>query len=180
VGGLDPRKGMNVILSAFAQVRDPAARLCLVGNGPLRPALEAQAQELGIGARVRFTGAVDAAGVLRELQRSRMLIMASRMDTSPNAVSEAHAVGLPVIGTRTGGIPEMIAEGVDGCLIPVDDASAMAGAMERLLADPELCRTMGRAGREKVRALNDPARIAREHYAFFREVVDGLPAARGR
>lgn len=68
------------------------------------------------------------------LNRAGAFVIASRMNTSPNALTEAHAIGLPVIGTRAGGIPEMIEEGKDGMLEPVDDADAMADRMQRLLA----------------------------------------------
>ena len=174
VGGLDRRKGMDTLIAAFARLTDTALRLCIIGSGPLRVVLEGQARNLGVAERVRFAGVLKADAIISELRRSRLFVMASRMDTSPNALSEAHAVGLPVIGTQVGGIPEMIDDGVDGCLVPVDDVAAMAQAMDRLWRDPDLCSQMGGAGREKVRELNDPRRIANEHYLFFRELMERL------
>ena len=105
------------------------------------------------------------------MNSARALIIASHMDTSPNVVTEAHAAGLPVLGSNAGGIPDMIAHGVDGFVAPVDDIEAFAKHLEILLGDPALCRKLGEAGREKVRVLNDPHRIADEHIALYRELL---------
>jgi len=176
VGGLDDRKGMDTIVKAFAQVPDPAARLTLVGDGPLREKLVALAAALGVAERVEFTGSLDADGIIREMNRAGAFVIASRMDTSPNVLTEAHAVGLPVIGTRVGGIPEMIDEGQDGLLVPVDDANALADRMQCLLADPARARRMGAAGREKVRRWNDPGAVAAAHVEFFNRIQTDLQA----
>lgn len=177
VGGLDDRKGMDTIVQAFAQVPDRTARLTLVGGGHLRPKLEALAATLGVADRVEFAGSLDAAGIIREMNRAGAFVIASRMDTSPNALTEAHAVGLPVIGTRVGGIPEMIDEGKDGWLVPVDDAPAMADRMQRLLADPASARRMGAVGREKVRRWNDPEAVAAAHVTFLHQIQTDLRSA---
>jgi glycosyltransferase involved in cell wall biosynthesis len=108
------------------------------------------------------------------MNASTALAIGSRMDTSPNVVSEAHAIGLPVIGTRVGGIPEMIDEGTDGYVVDGDDAQAMGERMDRLLSDPETCRRMGEAGREKVRLLNSPAAVAQAHVDFFQTIREEL------
>ena len=93
------------------------------------------------------------------------------MDTSPNVITEAHAVGLPVIGTAAGGIPDMIDDGRDGFIVPIDGSEAMALRMEHLLSDPQRCEEMGRSGRKKVRELNDPVRVAEKHVDFYREII---------
>jgi glycosyltransferase involved in cell wall biosynthesis len=176
VGGMDERKGMNTVLSAFARMADRSARLCMVGRGPQKDSLHRQAVELGVAGRVEFAGALDTDGVIAKLNESSVFVIGSRMDTSPNVVTEAHAVGLPVVGTRAGGIPEMIDEGRDGFLVDVDDAPAMAERMDRLLSRPDEARALGAAGREKVRRLNDPDAVASAHADFFRRMV----AAKGR
>ena len=94
------------------------------------------------------------------------------MDTSPNVITEAHAVGIPVVGTRAGGIPDMIKEDEDGFVVPVDDVSAMAERMADLLRSRERRMAMGLAGREKVRVLNDPGRVTEEHVEYYREILD--------
>jgi glycosyltransferase involved in cell wall biosynthesis len=93
------------------------------------------------------------------------------MDTSPNVITEAHAIGIPVIGTRVGGIPEMIVHEVDGFLVDGNDATTMASYMNDILDDPQKAQRMGAMGRKKVQILNDPARIAAANRNFFSEVL---------
>ena len=170
VGGLDGRKGMDTVIKAFARANVEGAKLCIVGSGPLEMYLKNLAGSLNIRDKVEFTGALDTQKVIQRLNASSALAIGSRMDTSPNVVSEAHAIGLPVIGTLTGGIPEMIDEGKDGYLVGVDDVDAMSLRMGQLLADPEECRRMGMAGRVKVKELNSPDAVALAHMKFFQAI----------
>ncbi len=170
VGGLDDRKGVDVVIRAFSMVGNTDAKLVIVGGGPLRGRLEALANDLGIGQRVEFTGPLITDDVIAQMNRARAMIIASRMDTSPNVVSEAHAVGIPVVGSRAGGIPDMIEDGVDGFLFDVDDARQAATAMTKLLNDEALARKQGATGRGKVRLLNSAERIAEEHVHFFERI----------
>lgn len=171
VGSLVPVKGVDIVLSAFASCTVPGAELVIAGDGPERMNLESRARELGISNRVRFVGFLDRAALAAEFARARVFVMASRMDTSPNALTEAHAAALPVIATRAGGIPEMVDDGRDGLLVNVDDHAALARGMNELLPDAARCRAMGAAGKEKVRALNDPARIAVAWRSLLDEVA---------
>jgi glycosyltransferase involved in cell wall biosynthesis len=120
---------------------------------------------------VEFTGALERDQVIARMNQSSVFVIGARMDTSPNVVTEAHAIGLPVVGTRTGGIPEMIDEGRDGFLVDVDDVAVMAERMERLLSRPDEARALGAAGRAKVRRLNDPDAVAAAHAEYFRRMV---------
>jgi glycosyltransferase involved in cell wall biosynthesis len=176
VGTLDERKGMDTIIRALALIENKSARLVVVGKGPLRQPLGELANSLGVADRIEFAGPLDTDGVIARMNEAGVYVIASRADTSPNVLSEAHAVGLPVVGTRAGGIPEMIDEGEDGFVVDVDDEVAMARRLEELLADPERARRMGEVGREKVRALNDPARIAEAHVEFFEKIRGDLQA----
>ena len=178
LGSLDHFKGMDTVLRAFAGVRNPQARLCIVGGGPCAAQLSQLAATLGVAGRIEFCGTADTPRVIGELARSTVFAIGSRMDTSPNVVTEAHAVGLPVIGTRAGGIPEMIEDGGDGFHVDVDDHLAMAEKLDLLLGDPDLARRMGAAGREKVRVLNDPVRIAQAHVEFFTRIGGDLQGLR--
>ena len=174
VGGLNRHKGMDTVIRAFAQVKLPGARLCIVGSGPLETTLRELAGSLGLANRVEFTGTLETDQVIARMNGSTALAIGSRMDTSPNVISEAHAIGLPVIGTRVGGIPEMIDEGTNGYVVDEGDAQAMGERMDRLLSDPETCRRMGEAGREKVRILNSPAAVAQAHVDFFLKILEDL------
>jgi len=170
IGTMGDHKGMDIVLRAFAKVKDNEASLCLVGNGPKLNDLKNLASGLGIGNKVEFTGALNTQNVIAKMRDSGVYVIASRVDTSPNVLTEAHAIGLPVIGTRVGGIPEMIDEGVDGYLVDMDDTDALAEKMGKLLSNQSLCGIMGKAGREKVMILNDPKRIAEAHFDFFNEI----------
>lgn len=177
VGGLDARKGMDTIVRAFARLEGRDASLAIVGGGPAGDELRRLAVELGVEGRVEFVGVAGTEQVMAELSKAAVYAIGSRMDTSPNVVTEAHAAGLPVVGTRAGGIPEMIEDGVDGYCVDVDDVGAMAERLEVLLADPDRAAEMGLCGREKVRVLNDPDRVSEAQVKFFRGVQKDL---RGR
>jgi glycosyltransferase involved in cell wall biosynthesis len=177
VGGLDDRKGMDTIIRAFALAQVPDCRLVVTGGGPLKGVLQQLANDLGMGGQVEFTGSLGTAEVIARMNAARAFVIGSRMDTSPNVVSEAHAIGLPVIGTKVGGIPEMIEEGVDGYLVDRDDVSAMAERMSLLLKDEPLARSLGQAGRAKVRALNDANSVAEAHAEFFSRIGRELGVA---
>jgi glycosyltransferase involved in cell wall biosynthesis len=146
VGRLAPQKGYDVLLRAFAQVAPahPSWNLAIVGEGPLRVELTGLAASLGIADRVEFRGWLPEPGVV--LAASDIFVMASLYEGFPNALLEAMACGLPVISTQSIGAGEIISDGHDGLLTPVGDADALADAMRRLIANPELRASLGRNG----------------------------------
>tara|TARA_B110000908_G_C10258349_1_gene457234 strand:- start:381 stop:1556 length:1176 start_codon:yes stop_codon:yes gene_type:complete len=176
IGGLDDRKGMDTVIKAFALLKDSKAHLSIVGGGPLRSDLEELACNLGVTDQVTFTGNLETEDVINELNSASALVIASRMDTSPNVVSEAHAVGIPVIGTRAGGIPEMINEGKDGYHVDIDDAEAMSKYMGILLSDTNVAAQLGLAGQTKVRSLNDAQAVGIAHHEYFQRIYRELTA----
>jgi glycosyltransferase involved in cell wall biosynthesis len=151
VGGLSPHKGQAVLLRAFATL--PASgsgpSLVLAGDGPERPDLEALARDLAIAPRVHFLG-------LRH--DARALLPAFALLAAPSvgreglglSVLEGMDAGLPVVASRTGGLPELIEEGVTGHLVPEGDPQALAAAIASLLDDPRRARGWGEAGRRRV------------------------------
>jgi len=149
VGRLVEKKGTKVLIEAVAKVAD--AKLIVIGDGPLRTALEQQARELGD--RVRFLGELSADEVAQWMRRASALaapsVTAADGDAEglPNVVVEAAASGLPVVGTRHSGIPEAIEEGVSGFLVPEGDAGALAARLAELLGSEPLRRGMGVAAR---------------------------------
>ena len=140
------------LLRAFARVgvRFPEARLLLVGRGPEETRLTALAGELGISARVCFTG--EQADVAPHLQQMNLYVQASAAEGMPNSVLEAMATALPVVATAVGGTPEVVVEGKTGLLVPPRDPAALADAMLRLLVNHGLAEAFGRAGRARVEA----------------------------
>ena len=174
VGGLDARKGMDVLIRALAEMTEIDVSLRIVGSGPDLSSLKRLASNLGVSDRVKFLGSRSSEEVVKELKRSSVFAIGSRMDTSPNVVSEAHAVGLPVVATRVGGIPEMINDGEDGYLVDRDDHQEMAKHLDHLCQDPEEAHRMGLHGRDKVAWLNDPNEVARAHIDFFEHIRSEL------
>lgn len=168
MGRLVKQKGFDILLEAFRLCSDchPQWSLYILGEGDERETLEAMAETLKLQERVKFLGLVkDPSLVLRDAD---MFVMSSRFEGFPLALIEAMACGLPVISTDCPtGPSEIIRNGVDGILVPAEDAHALSAAMECLLADPEKRRRLAteavnivdRFGAEKVMMLWDQLRM---------------------
>jgi len=149
VGRLVEKKGTKVLIEAVAKVAD--TKLIVIGDGPLRTALERQARELGD--RVRFLGELPSDEVAQWMRRASVLaapsVTAADGDAEglPNVVVEAAASGLPVVGTRHSGIPEAVDDGATGFLVPENDAEALAARLTELLGSESLRRGMSVAAR---------------------------------
>ena len=174
VGSLTRRKAVDVSIRAFALLKDKEARLIVIGHGESEQLLRKLATEQGVGERIIFTGHQDRAGITKWMTHARMLIITSRVDTSPNILTEAHAAGLPVVGTRAGGILDMIDEAEDGFLVDIDDHETLTQRVDVLLGDQDQASEMGLKGREKVRWLNDADRIAEEHVELYRQLANSV------
>lgn len=152
---LAPKYGIDVLLRAFARLVAggvPALSLVIVGGGPQRAELEALAATLGVTAQVRFVGAVPHDDVPGWLNRFDVYVAASRLDSESFgvAVLEASACALPVVVSDVGGLPEVVLDGYTGRVVPRDDATALAQALQQLLGAPEERRRLGQAGRAHV------------------------------
>jgi glycosyltransferase involved in cell wall biosynthesis len=150
-------KGHDLLLHAFARVltAGPDVTLRLIGEGPLRAPTEALARKLGLDGRVTFQGGIPNEKVYDELCNTDLYVQPSRRLSSGEeglglAVQEAMAAGVPVVATRTGGIPESVAHGVTGLLVEDGDVDGLAEAMRVLVLDSALRRKMGDAGRQRV------------------------------
>ena len=154
VSWLIPEKGVDDFLAAVRQVMaaEPRAHFVLAGDGAHREALERTARETGIAPRVAFTGPVTDPLAEGLFAASDVVCQLSRWEEVFGYVNaEAMACGKPVLGTRVGGIPEIIQDGVTGFVVERRDVNAMADRILKLLRDPELRRRMGEAGREVCR-----------------------------
>lgn len=149
VGRVVRQKGLDLVLEAMAAL--PAGvRLRVVGDGPARPALEAQAEALGLRGRVEFLGWLDRAALPAAYREADLFVFPSRDEGMPNAVLEAMAAGLPVAATRIAGNQDLVVDGETGLMVPSDDAPALAAALARLTADRGLRVRMGAQGRARV------------------------------
>lgn len=174
VGRLSREKGLEVLVRAAAET---GARVKMVGDGPLRPALERMIGESG--ADVELLGFRSGDELSAAVQAASAVVMPSIChDNCPLAVIEAMAWGKPVIGSRVGGIPELVRDGEEGLLVPHGDAAALGAAMVRLQGDPALAEQMGRAGRERVETYYDADPHYRAVAAAYRLAVETRRAAR--
>jgi glycosyltransferase involved in cell wall biosynthesis len=150
VGRLSPEKGFDVFVRAAAIVarHRPDVSFVLYGEGPLRPALEELIRREGLVGRFVLGGfRQDLPAVLPQLD---VAVSSSHTEGLPVALLEAMAAGLPVVATRVGGTPEVVADGVTGLLVPPNDPAALAAKVMALLDDPRRA-AMGEAGRRRVR-----------------------------
>ncbi|MGH7568144.1 MAG: glycosyltransferase family 4 protein [Gemmatimonadales bacterium] len=138
VGRLSKEKGYDHLLQAVAELlrRGVDLELELVGEGPERAALTALAARLRITHKVTFRGWLVFADVQRAMLRAAVLAQPSLIEGLPTVVEEAMALGTPVVGSRVGGIPELLDEGACGMLVPPGDVPALVDALEALLTDP--------------------------------------------
>ena len=151
-------KGAQYLIRAFGALAQRHARvqLVIIGDGPLRRSLQALTKSLGLEHRVRFLGALPHAQVLAWMRKAAMLVLPSvrtasgRVEGLGMVMLEAAATGVPVAGSRVGGIPEGVIDGQTGFLVPERDVDALARRMDDLLGDPALRLRMGAEARALV------------------------------
>jgi glycosyltransferase involved in cell wall biosynthesis len=168
-GRLRTRKAVAVLLEAFARLRErvPEARLVLVGDGEQRPALEAQAGRLGIADAVSFEGGRPHGAMPEYYRAADVFCLPSLYEGFPLAILEAMAAGLPVVATAVAGVPEAVADGTTGRVVPAEDAPALADVLAELAADRGRARAMGEAGRERAEREFAIPKIASDYLAVW-------------
>lgn len=151
VGRCEESKGILDLLEALAEVRVsiPQARLECAGDGD-REALGDRADTLGIGEAVNALGWVGPAQRDALLARAGIFALPSHAEGLPMALLEAMAAGCPVVAAACGGIPDLVADGVNGLLVPPGDVEALAQALHRLLVDRGLAARLGREARATI------------------------------
>ncbi|RMG30837.1 MAG: TIGR03088 family PEP-CTERM/XrtA system glycosyltransferase [Gammaproteobacteria bacterium] len=179
VGRLEAVKHPQLLLEAFVRLvhsgsrTGERARLVVVGEGRLRPELEARARERGIADRVWFTGRRDDVPAL--MRRFDLFVLPSRAEGISNTLMEAMASGVPVVATDVGGNAELVVPGT-GRLVPPGDAGTLASVMQAYLEDTERCRREAAAARRRAeQAFGLPAMVER-----YRQVYETQHARRGR
>lgn len=162
VGRLTPKKGFDRLVAACALLQQDGRefRCEIIGEGRLRGELQAAIDANGLGDRVRIRSFVAQEDLVGWYRRAAVLAAPAvctpngNRDGIPNVVVEAMACGLAVVGSRVGGIPEMVEDGHTGALVSPGDVGALAGALAALLDDPERAERLGRSGAAKVAKLD--------------------------
>ncbi len=174
IAQLSARKGHAVLLEALAELPagDADVNLTIAGDGPERNALGHLARKLGIGARVRFLGAVGGDQIPSLYQGAEIFCLPSFGEGVPVVLMEAMASGVPVIATQVMGVPELVEDGRSGYLVPPGRADALAEALARLAGDSALRARLGGAGRKRVMRDYDLRRSAATLESLFRAVAE--------
>jgi glycosyltransferase involved in cell wall biosynthesis len=167
VGRLIPVKGHLVLLRALAQARSRAPGLVLdiAGQGPLEPALKAYAAELGLSDAVRFLGFVSP--IQSAIEAASAVVVPSLGEGFGMVALEAMERGRPVVASDVGGLPEIVADGETGFVVPAGDAAALADALVTLVSSPARAAEMGQAGRRRALESFTPERSTRGIEALY-------------
>jgi glycosyltransferase involved in cell wall biosynthesis len=181
VGRVSQEKSLELVLKAFARVAEfsPEARLLVIGSGPQEEELRALAGTLPHGERIQLTGAIPNHELLsRNYHRlGDVFVTASTTENQPISLLEAMAYGLPLIGPRAKGIPELILDGENGALVEPKDEESLAAAMQRVLAEPGY-RDHLAAGARRLAADHDLGRVAATLEGLYEEAVQSRAAPR--
>lgn len=171
VGRLDDAKGFADLIEAVAQFPDrlKTVGLALAGRGPRQEALQDQAKRLGVTDRVFFLGFCPEVQVVYDALD--VLAVPSLCDALPYVVMEGMAHELPVVGSRAGGLPEMVADGETGFLVPSRNPDELGAALIRLCDSRELRAQMGHAGRARVEQHFTEGEMVRRTLALYREML---------
>ncbi len=180
VGRLVYKKGFEFALQALPAVRQlyPNARLVIAGSGDLRDYLEKEAARLGVSESVRFEGAVPHNRLPDYLSACDLFLLPSVVDDQgnvdglPNTLLEALAAGKAVVASNLAGVPLAVTDNLNGLLVPPRDPTALAQAINRLLADPAQRERLGQAGRRKIEEELNWSAIAAHYSRFFQQVAD--------
>ena len=179
-GRLIEKKGIEYGIRAIAELikTHPQVEYNIIGDGQLKHSLQQLITDLNLQEKVKLLGWKQQEELIEILENSHILIAPSvtaangNQDAPVNTLKEAMAMGLPVIGTRHGGIPELIEHGVSGWLVPERDAGAIAEKLRYLIDHPETWLTMGKAGRKRVETKYNNGALNDELVTIYQQVLN--------
>ncbi|HEX3595282.1 MAG TPA: glycosyltransferase [Polyangiaceae bacterium] len=169
VGRLSPEKAQGLLVDAMAAQLGDRRQLVLVGDGPERAALTARIAATGKARHIHMTGA--RSDVQNMLAAFDAFALTSRTEGLPLVLLEAMAMGLPVVSTAVGGIPDLVEHRVTGFLLPSGDVARLSRQLAMLANDYTLSRQVGEAGRRQVLARYSLDRMANEYEALYTSLV---------
>jgi glycosyltransferase involved in cell wall biosynthesis len=178
IGRLVPERGLDLLIRATARLRGDWS-LTVVGTGPMQQELEALAEKVGIGSRVRWLGGMPRSWLESVWPTLDCVVLPARttqrwVEPVGQALLDAMAQGLPVIGTESGVLPEIIGDA--GIVVGEDDPDVLGLALERLQTMPDEQARLGTAGRRRVMSEYVDDAIARRTLAFWRQVTGAAPS----
>ena len=167
LGRLHENKAFDCLIRAFARL--DSGCLWLAGDGPEADALRMLAGDLGVAGRVHFLGwQSDPQSLIRAAD---IFVCPSRHEPFGNVIAEAMACGKPIVATATNGARQIIKDGVNGLLVPIDDDDALAGAIKTMQQQPQLAQTLAEAGRQSWQDHLSPPKITSEWIKFLTQVA---------
>ncbi len=170
ISNFRPVKRVDDVVRVSARVMEKVpARLILVGDGPDRPMVEERARKLGISDRVLFLGKQESVAEL--LACADVFLLPSESESFGLSALEAMASEVPVVGTRCGGLEELVEDGATGRLLPVGAVDAMANATIEILSEPGKRQEMGRAGRAEAEEKYSIERIIPMYEGYYEDVL---------
>lgn len=172
VGRLVPQKGMDTLIKALKNALATSKRdlrLNIIGEGELRPNLEKLARDLEIGDRVKFWGNRDDVASL--LHKFDLFALTSNWEGLGNVFMEAMASGLPIVASRTGGIPEIVKDQRNGILVPPGDTEKTRQALLKIMGDPALYEKMSATNYHDAQERFNPKIPVRQHEQLYRGLV---------
>ena len=174
IGSLRERKGYDVLFEALDIIRQeyPEVHLNIFGDGPLEDELHAQVEQLNLAANVTFHGYVDQSVVREHLSRARAFVHPSRSESFSLVRLEAMSTGCPVVVTDISGAREMVRDGEEGFVVPIESPEPIADAVTTLLSDYELTKQVSRQARDRVEEKYDWRKIAEEYLDLYRSLSD--------
>src|SRR5215216_3468554 len=176
VGRLAPQKGVHTLVAAAGLLKDPSAQVLLVGDGPKRKALEREAKRIGVADRLHFVGFFAHDRLPAVLAHADVLVLPSLYEELGTVLLEVMQAALPIVASKTGGIPDVIEDGVNGLLVPPGEAEALAYAINRLLAERDLARRLSEGAQERGKDY-DWEVLAERVLAVYRGVTAGCLAS---
>lgn len=178
-GRLVEKKGTKYLIESIGRLVSGGQKveLVIVGDGPLMPSLQQQVADLGLEQHVDFKGWRNHREISEILDSCQLFAAPSvtaedgNQDAPVNTLKEAMAMGLPVVSTWHGGIPELVDDGVSGRLVPERDAEALARAIQMLISEPEWWPTIGKAGRDKVESVYEMDVVNEQLVSIYERLI---------
>jgi glycogen(starch) synthase len=173
IGRLSKEKGFDLALIAFASIvkRFPDLRLIMAGDGPERTRLANKAAEMGLKDAIDFLGWVAPENVPALINTATVVVMPSRAESLPMVALQAAQMARPVVGTRVGGLPEVVIDQQTGLLVGKENPEALAKAMAFLLDHPERATQMGQAARDRVQRNFDWERHVNAYDRLYKKLI---------